>query len=291
LSARRDHWAEWLLSRRFGGESQTPEWAARLEQVRDGVLDGAQLEPRETLLDVGAGDGLIAFGALERGVGEAIFADVSEDLLRHARGLAAELGVADRCRFVHAAAEDLAPIETSSVDVVTTRSVLIYVADKARAFAEFHRVLRPGGRVSIFEPINRYGSEYGRHETLWGFPLDGLAEARDKVNAVYDALQPPDDPMLDFDERDLVTLAVEAGFFPVRLDLQIEIVPIDAMSWQRYANTPGNPRIPSLAEAIEKVLDEEERARLVDHLRPLVERGEGVGRRAQAYLRATKPAN
>jgi arsenite methyltransferase len=75
-----------------------------------------------------------------------------------------------------------------------------------------------------------------------------------------------------------------------RLDLEIDVVPIDAMSWQRFANTPGNPRVPSLAEAMQTALDEEERTRLVDHLRPLVERGEGVGRSATAYLRATKPS-
>jgi arsenite methyltransferase len=38
--------------------------------------------------------------------------------------------------------------------VVTTRSVLIDAQHKGAAFREFHRVLRPGGRVSIFEPIN-----------------------------------------------------------------------------------------------------------------------------------------
>ena len=34
--------------------------------------------------------------------------------------------------------------------------MLIYVDRKDAAFSEFHRVLRPGGRLSIFEPINQY---------------------------------------------------------------------------------------------------------------------------------------
>jgi SAM-dependent methyltransferase len=286
----RDCWAEWLLRRRFGDDPDVvPEILAKLRATRDRVLDGAGLEPGETLLDVGAGDGLIAFGALDRGAGEVIFSDISEDLLEHACALADELGVADRCRFVRAAADDLAPMADASVDVVTTRSVLIYVERKADAFAEFERVLRPGGRLSIFEPINRFGSEFRSRESLWGYELDELVDVRDKLNAVYTSLQPPDDPMLDFDERDLVELAVAAGFFPVELDLQVEVVPVEPQPWQSFVGTAGNPKIPTLAEAMDEVLDAGERDRLERHLRPLVERGEGAARWAKAYLRATKP--
>jgi arsenite methyltransferase len=285
----RDHWAEWLLKGRFGGQEQTPEWAAKLRRTRDRVLDGAKLKRGAILLDVGAGDGLIAFGALERGAGEVIFSDISDDLLEHARSLAATLGVSARCRFVHAAADDLAPIEDAFVDVVTTRSVLIYVENKAGAFAEFHRVLRPGGRISLFEPINRFCGS-GAEATFWGYPLDGLADVRDKLNALYDAHQPPDDPMLDFDERDLIDLALASGFFPVELDLELEIAPHEPTSWERFLNTPGNPTIPSPGEAIETTLDAHQRDRFVRHMRPLVERGDGVARWARAYLRATKPA-
>jgi SAM-dependent methyltransferase len=55
--------------------------------VRDRVLRNAALTGDDTLLDVGAGDGRIAFGALEL-VGEGghvIFSDVSQDLLDHSR--------------------------------------------------------------------------------------------------------------------------------------------------------------------------------------------------------------
>ena len=289
MPEQRDRWAEWLLSRRFGGGTQTPGWAERLGRVRERVLDGAALEPGQTVLDVGAGDGLIAFGALERGAGEVVFADVSRDLLEHSRGLATELGWIERTRFVEADAETLAPIGDASVDVVTTRSVLIYVAGKAEAFRAFHRVLRPGGRLSIFEPINRFGTAFRATETFWGYALDGLADVEDKLHTLYESMQPLDDPMLDFDERDLVELADAAGFFPVALDLEVRIVPLDATPWERFANTPGNPNVPSLAEAMAQALTPAERRRVVERLRPLVERGEGVGRSATAYLRATKP--
>lgn len=50
-----------------------------------------------------------------------------------------------RASFVCASADDLSQIASGSVDVVTARSVLIYVADKAQCFREFYRVLKPGG--------------------------------------------------------------------------------------------------------------------------------------------------
>ena len=79
--------------------------------LRDRVLDNAELEGGETVLDVGCGDGLIAFGALERGAGQVVFADISKPLLDDCRELATEAGVLERCWFVEAPAEKLAPID------------------------------------------------------------------------------------------------------------------------------------------------------------------------------------
>lgn len=259
-----------------------------LAPVRDKVLDRSGLAEGETLLDVGCGEGTIGFGALERGAGHVVFSDISADLLDFCREAAEAVGVAERCGFVNAGASDLSAIEDASVDVVTTRSVLIYVPGKARAFAEFLRVLRPGGRFSCFEPINRFGCEE-RRQGFWGYPGDGVSELAERVEAVYAAIQPPDDPMLDFDERDLIGHAEAAGFFPIELELQAEIRAMEPRPWEAFLHQSGNPKIPTIAEAMDQALTPEERERFSAHLRLMVEEGKGVWRMAHAYLRAVKP--
>jgi SAM-dependent methyltransferase len=285
----RDRWAEWLAVRRFGGDLDTRErFLANLVVTRDRVLDRAKLSASDTVLDVGCGEGLIAFGALERGASTVVFSDVSTDLLDFCREAAIELGFTGRCRFVEASADDLGAIDDESVDVVTTRSVLIYVARKRGAFAEFARVLRPGGRISLFEPINRFAL---RDDDAWaGYDLSALDGIGGKLRAVYAALQPPEsDPMLNFDERDLVRFAQEAGFFPIRLELEAGVEPTPPRAWEGFLNSSGNPNIPTLAEAMEQALTPDERDRLVAHLRPQVEQGRGEWRMASAYLVASKP--
>jgi len=260
-----------------------------LRGTRERVLDRAALAAGETLLDVGCGEGLIGFGALERGASRAVFSDVSEDLLEVCREAAAELGVSDRCSFVRAGAEELAGIADSSVDAVTTRSVLIYVKEKRAAFAVFFRVLRSGGRAVIWVPINLLGIDEKR-EGFCGYPSDGVSDLAARVERVYEEIQPPDDPMLDFDERDLIRLAEEAGFFPIELDLQAEIRAMEPRPWAPFLASAGNPKIPTIAEALDQVLSAEERERFAEHLRPLVEEGRGVWRMAHALLTAVKPA-
>jgi arsenite methyltransferase len=291
MALARDRWAEWLAERRFGGDPGfREEVLGRLTQVRDDVLDRAELREGETVLDVGCGEGLIGFGAIERGAGTVIFSDVSTDLLAFCREAAGELDVLERCRFVEAGATDLSAVETASVDVVTTRAVLIYVQDKRAAFAEFARVLRPAGRISLYEPINRFGAEERRRNGSFGFPVGGVDEIAAKVRAVYEEIQPPEsDPMLDFDERDLLRLAAEAGFFPLRLTLDAHIEATLERSWDGFVDSAWNPNVPTLREAMEQSLTPEERERFAAQLRPLVEGGHGVWRMALAHLTGTHP--
>ena len=128
-------------------------------------------------------------------------------------------------------------------------------------------MFRRGGRLSLFEPINRFGMAERR--CTWGYDVEGAGDLLAKVGAVYDAIQPETDPMVDFDERDLLTLAANAGFFPV--------------SW---TTEPGSSR--RSPEAMAESLTDAERDRLEAALRTAVEEGRGEWRMGEAYLWAVK---
>lgn len=285
----RDHWAEWIVERRHGSDPELlRQQLAFLAVVRDQLLTKAAIEPGQTVLDVGCGDGLIGFAAAEAvgPTGTVIFSDISSDLLDLCRDLASQHGLLDRCQFVRASASHLAGLENNSVDAVALRSVLIFEADKAAAFSEFSRVLRPGGRLSLFEPINRYSNFLG------SFDAGPVAELTARVRAIFEAIQPPDsDPMLNFDERDLVAHAEAAGFDDIHLELRLDVRRAHPRPWAAVLNAAANPLVPTLAEAMRQALTAEETDRLTTYLQPLVEQGHhGRQRIAIAYLSARRPA-
>ncbi len=295
-----DHWAQWLLHRRFGGDQQHGQTMLKeLSAWRDRILAHATITPGETVLDVGCGDGLIAFGALDRvgEEGQVIFSDISQDLLDHCRSLAESVQVLERCRFVRASVENLAAIASGSVDVVTTRSVLIYVQAKQQAFHELYRVLKPGGRLSIFEPINRFCYPEPPHQFL-GYDVTPIEETAGKVRAVFERIhEPASSPLLNFDERDLLTFAERARFAEIHLELQATIKqpkPLDSHdetsrpTWETLLKSSGNPLSPTLKEAMAQALSRHEAEQFTAYLRPLVETMQCYERQAVAYLWAAK---
>lgn len=270
-------------------EGRLPE----LSRFRDTVLDNASVAEGDVVLDVGTGTGLVGFGALERvgADGRVIFSDISSDLLDQCRQQAAALDASDRCEFLQASADDLSRLSEGSVDVVTTRSVLIYLDDKQAAFHELLRVLKPGGRLSIFEPINRFGFPQADH-LYRGFDVSPVLDLARKLRDTE--LPPERHPLVNFDERDLLRFAEQAGFCPIRLDYSATISVAAAANtndWETFKRMSGNPLSPTLEEAMEAALTEPERRRVEAHLRPLVERGaQIVKRKAEVFLTAAKPA-
>ncbi|HXQ37999.1 MAG TPA: class I SAM-dependent methyltransferase [Anaerolineales bacterium] len=285
-----DIWSRWLLNRRFGGDPERLTHVLDyLYPVRDKVLSHINVEGGRTLLDVGCGDGLIAFGALEKFEScRVIFSDISDDLLQHVQALARNMRLEHRSEFVRASADDLGMFEDESVDAVTTRSVLIYVYAKQQAFKEFHRVLKPGGQLSIFEPINRFA--YPEPEDRFsGYDVTPISSLAQKLKAVYRRIQPPDtDPMTDFDERDLVNCAEKAGFSSTNVELQIEVKPPENSDWLTFLHAAANPKVPSVEEAMQQAFTLGETETFTSYMRPLVESKQGVRRSAVAYLWAVK---
>jgi SAM-dependent methyltransferase len=167
--------------------------------------------------------------------------------------------------------------------------VLIYVKDKAAALREFYRVLTPGGRVSLFEPINVLMS-LADPDLFSGYDVTPVRTLAAKVQALYHSIQPPgEDPMVDFDERDLVRHAQGAGFAEIDLELRVSVkTRKEPVPWELFIRKSGNPLVPTLTEAMNSALSPQEAAQFTGHLRPLVETGIGRERRALAYLTAVK---
>ena len=97
-----DRWSRWLAETRFGGDSKTANMLLRhLTLVRDHLLKNAGLDKGKVVLDVGAGEGLIGFGALELvgTSGHVIFSEISQPLLDLDRAAAEQMEVLNRCSF------------------------------------------------------------------------------------------------------------------------------------------------------------------------------------------------
>jgi len=108
-----------------------------------------ELQRGETVLDLGSGAGLDAFlSARAVGpTGRIIGVDMTPTMVERARANAAKSGFAN-VEFREGRLEVL-PVETASVDAVTSNCVINLVPDKAVVFREIARVLKPGGRVVI----------------------------------------------------------------------------------------------------------------------------------------------
>jgi arsenite methyltransferase len=106
-----------------------------------------QLQPGETVLDIGCGAGLDTILAARRigPMGKAIGVDMTGEMVQKARRNARTLGLGN-AEFVHAEIE-LLPMDDNSIDVAVSNGVFNLCPDKPKALAETYRVLRPGGRL------------------------------------------------------------------------------------------------------------------------------------------------
>jgi arsenite methyltransferase len=284
MSASAD-WAEWLTRTQFAGytDAERADAIARHAEIRDRVLDAARLRPGDDVLDLGAGTGLLTFGAHERiGDGWVYAVDPSvgalEELLRRAH----ESGAAGVLYLIGDA--EVIPLPDGSVDACVTRSVLMYVTDLEAAAGELHRVLRPGGRVSLFEPVNRK-STFIATTVDWS-PLGAGLAAR--VAAEWEEFAARA-PAMQLDEEALAQALAGAGFRDVHVELEEREEPwqVDERTIDQRLDSVGAAGQRSLRERWQHAFRPDEVDTLVAHLRTLVGRTLTF-RRAHAWVTALR---
>jgi arsenite methyltransferase len=286
----RDRWADWLLRGRYLGADERVARAQDrlLERVRDRVIRGAKIRGGNVVLDVGSGTGLLALAARRKAgpEGLTVASDISTDALLAGVPRAASHVPTGRLVAVGADQRRL-PFADFSFDVVMTRSVLIYVPGKREAVGELHRVLRAGGRVSMFEPIN---TEYVREGTWPGeLDLSELQPAHDEVTRRWEAEGGADDTLTDFDEKDLASFFLEAGFRDVALSYEWSVntkrLSRGEAVW--LVQVRPNPNSSSYAETARDVLGEDAAEYLGRYLDLLVSKPLRT-KQAVAYVTAKK---
>jgi ubiquinone/menaquinone biosynthesis C-methylase UbiE len=242
-----------------------------LEPVRDrvvalcGDIDGARV------LDVGCGSGLVG-RALLPGVGSngtVTFLDHDASAVRE---LESSLAGDPRAMVVADDAVRLERIATGSMDLVVMRAVLLYLPGKVEALRAAVRVLVPGGRIVMSEPVNR--PLYYPAERFWGFDLSSIPEIAAKVQHGFTSAAPPEvRAMTTWDDVDLATDAADAGLDNVRMETITEFVPGPPVPWLAFLYGRWTPWMPNLASVLRAQLSDAERETFENVVRPQLAEG------------------
>jgi len=192
-------------------------------------LLGKPLPRFERSLEIGAGTGYFTLNMLQDGVvREATATDISPGMLDTLQANAARVGVP--VQTIACDAEHL-PFADASFDLVLGHAVLHHIPHLDRAFAEFRRVLRPGGRFVFAGEPSRTGDRiaaYPKRAALAAAPL-WRTLMRARAAEGYGAAQCPQDHK-HLDGESLESFVDVHAFTPDELGLWARRAGFDAVN-------------------------------------------------------------
>jgi len=212
---------------------------------------GRPSAPFGDALEIGAGTGYFSLNLLQAGVIEhATATDISPRMLATLRENAKELRLP--VRTVTSDAEHL-PFDDGSFDLVVGHAILHHIPDLAEGFAEFHRILRPGGTLAFCGEPSRYGdllSAIPKRSALLAAPvwrrLVGASRRRRdrEAEANGHALEREVD-VHAFSPGVLRHLATGAGFDQVRVRGEELLASIHGWTMRTLESTAEPEQVPS----------------------------------------------
>lgn len=149
----------------------------------------AELQPGQTVLDLGSGGGIDCFLSADRvgGTGHVIGVDMTDAMLEKANINKKNL-VVSNVEFRKGQIEDL-PVESNTVDVVISNCVINLSPDKAAVFKEAYRVLNVGGKLAVSDmvTIGKFTVEQRADMSAWAGCITGAEDVADYVAWMEDA--------------------------------------------------------------------------------------------------------
>lgn len=229
-----------------------------MEPFAEVILEGLDLRGSEHALEVGAGSGALTTHLATR-VESLLATDFSPGMIEI---LSARMAGASHVRCEVMDGTDL-DAENDSFDVAASSFAMMLFPSPRQGFEELHRVVRPGGRISI---------------SAWAGPdrFDAFSLFLDAVNRAYPDLPPPPapPPVFSLSNPDVfATQMTDAGFAGVSVDFVARELTVPGFDDAWRMMTVGAPPVEVLFDR----LGPDGRARVREALAGLVEERFGRG--------------
>ena len=212
------NWLQWLNNTRFSSMSddEKSNFDKSLNYIRDNVLNIAQIQPNEKVIDIGTGTGLLAFGALEKinKDGLVVFSDISKECLQFCKEICEQKFPDKNAEFVYSDCSHI-DFQDEYFDKVLMRSVLAHIVEKQPAINEIYRILKKGGVFAAFEPL--LGTNIRYHELTNSSQIDDYEDFKNAENQI---MTDKNNSLTNFDNFSLQENFEKAGFSDIQITLQ-----------------------------------------------------------------------